>query len=612
MVTKRKKRDSRLERTTGPDHIPSAAALRRYLQLATRDRKKCLDLFPRLSFAEQSALVLFTSGTFRQELIIASPHAESLVKALPESELFVTVKEIGLADAHPLLSLMTPPQLRYLADLELWSQGVFQPQRMLELTEHLHMCGEDSAARWLETADPELIVRLLQEYGSVRKFDVYQDPVECGDQPHGGITYDGYYFFHPSDEALRPFFDTILRILSVKNPALYAWILESASHDLKAEVEEEAATWRQVRLAEKGIPTFEEACEIYRYLSDEDFLSCSSRVPLPETSPESAPVLYPIRWLPKESFIRAVLREIDDGPILDRIRSELARLGNKVAVADGMDVSDPEALRAALAKVSGYLTIALSHLSGGSIPEAASWMSRTWVHFLFRLGYSKILELVQRARVIRPRVSFRWINRTLYLPETPMEETLRGLLRPRPLFFEGQGPDNFLGFREFASQSDIRIAEECLRSLEFLSDYFSVGLSLPPEAIKASCVAAGTAESLDQIKWPTVLATMWVRFAVSGTPAFTPLSVEDVSRFCRAVTAAPKAGGPAWSQAEELFLRWLLERIPEGSRCERTERILGELFRTAAGSVREELVPLDPSRPLDRRFLRSVCISAGP
>ena len=66
---------------------------------------------------------------------------------------------------------------------------------------------------------------------------------------------------------------------------------------------------------------------------------------------------------------------------------ELATIGNKVLIADGQEVKNLESLKGALHKVSGFLSIALEFLSDNDILQSASWLTRTWGHFLFRFGY---------------------------------------------------------------------------------------------------------------------------------------------------------------------------------------------------------------------------------
>jgi len=191
-----------------------------------------------------------------------------------------------------------------------------------------------------------------------------------------------------------------------------------------------------------------------------------------------------------------------------------------------------------------------------------------------------------------------------------MEETVRGLLRPRPLFYEGQVPDNFLGYRDFVSMDDVRSAETHLASTEFLAEYFDRYLSLPPDAIKTRCLTGGMGDTLDQVRWSHVLASVWVRSLLENTYAFQVLSSEEVRHFIRMLKppARAKQTRPISTSTQEAFLHWLEAQGPTDKVLPRES--LRELFLKAVHDVGEELLALDPRRPVDARFIRSLCVSS--
>ena len=271
--------------------------LREMLRWVEQDPDKILAAFPALPLAEQLSILLATPGQLRQDLLLTSPHAGKLIAMLPEQEVYLTVKEIGFEDALPMLSLMTRDQLQYVNDLEAWHKERFAPPSFLQVIKMLHQCGEDKLADWLNALDPELLVLFLKEYGSVTKFDVMQDPME-DPGPRISITFDGYYHYHPNHEEFAPALDAVLRILKTTNPDRFGMVMESPYMDLPAEVEEEALRFRSRRLSEKGMPGFEEACEIYRPLTEERFMEYSAEAGVNSGRPPPTPILYPIRWLP--------------------------------------------------------------------------------------------------------------------------------------------------------------------------------------------------------------------------------------------------------------------------------------------------------------------------
>jgi hypothetical protein len=581
--------------------------LREILRWVEEEPGRILEAFPGLPFAEQLGVLLLTPGQFRLDLLLSSPLAGELVPMLPEQEVYLTLKEIGLEDALPMLSLMTREQLHYVNDLEAWHKESFEAPAFLKFVRMIHQCGEDKLADWLDTADPELLVLFLKECGSVTKFDITEDQVEAP-VPHASITYDGFYRYHPKRQEFAPLLDPVLRILNTSNPERFGMVMESAYRDLPAEIEEEALRFRSRRLAEKGMPGFEEACEIYRPLTDEKFIEYTAQAPSNREPSTETPALFPIRWLPADSFFREVLATLSDHPETDRIRTELASLGNKVLIAEGMDVASGEPLKMALKRVADTLTLALEHLAGKNIQEAASWLTRAWLHHLFRLGMSQTRKLAERARRVRDRAGFPWIDRFHLLADSPLGDALQGLLKPRPLFYEGPAEEGLAEFRDFAGMEDLRISEARISATEALAGLFSEHLHASPGGIKQACLEAGLGDQLDRVSWSEVLQTAWVHQTLSGRPEFRPLTPAEAQEFLQ--EAFVEVAGTSARRLDPAFthnlLDWALDRA--GAPGEEAEEIIREWIRSGTTRIEEELAGLDPEKPLDSRFVKCLCI----
>lgn len=586
---------------------PSMQAFRETLRWAEEEPAKVLERFPKLTLAEQIGVWLFAPGRLRQDLVLSSPLAAELVPMLPDQEVYITLKEIGLEDAIPMIALMSREQLHYVNDLEVWEKERFEVRSFLKLLKIIHHCGEDKLAQWLNDVDPELLVLLLKNYGQVTKYDITRDPIEDTDE-QTYITFDGYYRYHPKSQEFAPLLAPVLRILKTCNPERFGMVMESVYKEMPAEVEDEALRFRSSRLSEKGMPDFENACEIYRRLTDERFMECVGEASTRLQPATTTPPLYPIRWLPAESFFREVLQRLGDHPATDRLRSELASLGNKVLVADGLEVTHVESLKAALRKVAGTLTLALEYLEGSDVEKAASWLTRTWLHHLFRLGHSQVLKLAERARRIRDRCGFPWIDRFHCLADSPFEETLRGLLKPRPLFFHGQGEDDPHAFRDFACLEDLRIASERMAAIEAMAHFFEQPLDLPPGKIKQICLEAGLGDRLDTVSWAQVLHTIWACRTLTGKPAFRPLLPAEVQPFLR--TAFSGARGTPTRGLDPAFalslVRWCRERM--APLAGPTEAIVEAWIRAGSKRLEEELKGFDPEEPIDSRFIQCLCI----
>lgn len=593
-------------KTTDAPLSPPRGKIRDLLLRIDKEPEKLLGMFPDLSLDEQMSLLLFAPGELRQELLLTTPHARQLVSMLPVQEVFFSLKEIGLKDAAPLLSLMTPEQLQYVSDMQIWEKDLFNAPDFLRLLQVLQQCGEDKFAEWLANLDVEVLALALMEFGWVTKFNVFDDAVETSDTPPY-ISYEGYYRFHFKQEELRPLIEPLFRILHTRNPEQYAQILESAYQDVHTEIEEAALQFRDGRLCDRGIPGFEDAQEIYQPLPTEQFHKGTAEPP-PERdkSPVNAP-LYPVRWLPEEALFRKAFRTLAGRPEADFIRFELASLGNKVVVADRLEIKNHETLKWALKKVSGYLTIGLEHLAGKDVQQAATWILNTWLSRLFRVGYTQIHELNRLALNLKDRCGFRWIDRFHYLADAPLEETFRGLFRPRPLFFEGISEYNWIGFREFVGLEDVQVTKNRLQAAETLSAFFSK-LDLSPENIKIICLEGGLGDTLDMITWSQALHTLWARRTITDRLEFRPLSLSELDLFRQTVfSSETKSYGKKLSpDYMKSLLRWFdgqLSDLEEG-----VHEILRNWIACGIKQMEQELGGLPKNQKPDPRFIRCLCL----
>ena len=290
---------------------------------------------------------------------------------------------------------------------------------------------------------------------------------------------------------------------------------------------------------------------------------------------------------------------------------ELASLGNKVIIADGMEIKNLDAIKYALKKVAGYVTIGLESLSGSDARSAADWISKSWLHAIFQLGYSRVYNLVEDARRLQNSTRFRWIDRYHCLACHSMEASLKGLLRPRPLFFEGEGADNLFGFRDFFNLEEVHLTAERLAATRALADFF-IQLSLPPEKIKTLCLEGGLGDRLDTIKWRHVLHTIWVWKTISGNNEFRVLTPDDLTLFLRKAFITETDSFPR--RLEPSYLQTLTDWVNEQHRglAAGPHRIIMDWIRNGTNLLEEELGGLVPEHPIKHQFIQGLCIGPLP
>ncbi len=539
---------------------------------------------------EETRAILALPVKERLEFILNSPDPREQVAQLPETDLFLTVKELGIQESVDLISLATPEQTTHLLDLDLWEKDQLSKEKIVVWLETLEACGEEKLKELFETLDSELVVALFQKLIRVVKIENPDD--DFSEESDKGVTLDGYYCSQFLSEKDAPLITRLLKFLQADDPLYYQNLLEWVYLRLPLEEEETALRWRRGRLADHGFPDFNEALEIYRYVPPDQVREDQwPDLSIPEAS------FYPPSHLEsagKGSFLFAALnRGLEEGQIT-RIKWELANLANHLLVADGGEVSEPAKIQQSVLKAFQFLDLGLRHLSRDDLGQTVEVLSRIPLLRIFQTGYSLGLDLKYRAEaIIRKGEWYRDILQREEVLDSPFKETIRGLLFKRPLYYDRPGGGNY---RPFQGLRELEETATLLDNLAELGRLISHRLG-----VAAGEINRLSTFSLYQPDPPlsAVCLTVLANRMLSGLAVLEPLTVEDWERVTGLLFEQnPEAGftpagpkifqhgyrlfadnGPTLSPTEEEVLRWWLDvlinkleaelgRIPAGGKAD--------------------------------------------
>ena len=136
-------------------------------ELARNAPAKLGDRIASLSIREQAEVALRLPPHQRLELLLHAPRPMRLVRTLPESELYLTVREVGPTDALPLIALASAPQLQFLLDLESWRRDRFDADRSGAWIALMLEAGEPTIRRFLRGTDETQLALLFQRWARV-------------------------------------------------------------------------------------------------------------------------------------------------------------------------------------------------------------------------------------------------------------------------------------------------------------------------------------------------------------------------------------------------------------------------------------------------------------
>ena len=564
-------------------------------RLARDEPKKLTAYLQQMTVKQQADLALRLDASERIALLMHSPKPMRLVRALPEQDWFLTVRELGPAESGVLLKLAASPQLIHLMDLESWRGDRFDEARAGAWLALLIAAGEAPVRRLLRDADETLLALILRRWLKLFPLE-YEDGAEIhghglGDMgTEDGMTApDGYHLFSPLNPEHAAAAQRIMQLFFVDQPERYQRACWAAIWELPSELEEQAYEWRCKRLEEYGYPPFDEALTVYAApgtsvkisgpppVEDQDGLGASRRALMPN-------------WGPRDL---AMATDRLDPALRERVLHETVALANRLLVADGADPGELLHHRAALIRASGYIGIAFQARGADEPAAIADRLAETPVVELFREGWSRAVALQTAAREL---LSEGWQAdhpNVLAALDSPLDAQVAALLEKRPLFvdLESDTPDS--SRRDFLSLNEIESTAAAIEMAKCVGELLFRELQW-----------GGTADG-ETLRLSTIWLTSMAQHAVSSNIGTQPLSEPQLADFLRTVASRRTAAPESTERATEKWIRALADRFKLDARqlC-----LLQAFGRFAAERLIDECGQLDPGAVPDRRFVHCLIL----
>ena len=566
---------------------------------------KVEDALTKLSVEDQIRCAMQLQGPQMQDFINLSPDAQTIIRGLPPEELYQMIKETGVGESLPVLTVMSQNQLQYSFDLDWWQRDRFVPESALEWIELLDKCEYSSVLEWLQNEDFDQKVVFFQSLIKVYKDDEMTDSYE-GVEGMSHLNMDGVYDIYFKTEehgALK----RLLTLLRSDDPALYESLLEAVIWYPVTQTVEQAYRWRLTRTAERGIPDFEEAMGIYSQLDPE-----ALKIPVPELKDFAYPgdfniaPTYPLSLAGSVPFFEDVILRLDNPYRLNTICWELVYLANKTMVADQMESSNLEARKESLRKVLGYINIGLELGASGDLGKGSKLLCRSQVQPLFQVGFQQLTSLRWKAEnFLKENGSFlEWMFTEFH------KDQLAALLGRFPKVAEMDGDKETLNWRNFSSIEDVQKAELFLDRWVFYLRFTRKGLGLNEQLIKQyleACHVPERNEEVDLITWTIMAFAHYILFKKISCE---PLS-ESAAKSFLGLVFLPGVFKEEVRQCDnslvESFHQELL-KLPLAW-IDTDKSFLAELLNGCVLHLREEFSRFNPKHEIDWRFTRGLFIN---
>jgi Family of unknown function (DUF6178) len=566
-------------------------------------REQTQSEFLHLPFQEKLEFLYGLPARQKRDLILSAPEAERLVQSFAPETLFYTLKEIGSADAGDLLSMAAPDQLKGLFDLDCWSKDRVNFARMREWIEAMSEAGRRRTAEAMIELDIELVTLLMRRYLKVYRLDEVQAALDV--PSNRVIQFDEHYAveFIRYDNIL-PFLQEILEEMFERDYDYFSSLMDEVYWGVDAELEEQAYQYRSARLSDRGFPDFFEAQSVFGYLNPRDFEALRRTYPPPnrEDALDDEAHVDMAMMTPgaDSSLFNTALTGGFAAQGKRQIRSEMALVANQVLMARAVDFGDPEAVREAIELTHHYLNLGLEHLAGGDLKTAIGYLRETHLKLLLRLGVSLTVDLRKRAEALLASLGFApgKVRSIAYL-DSPYREALEGFLLTAPRFYSGLDRQPSVVMRNFTEMRDLHVAYGVLAQLESMAPLFAGMLE-----IDISSAAFRAHVSGREIRLSQVLLTALVNQGLDGRLTPAPIAAARLPEVRNNLLTPDR---PArLTAAFRRTIADILEKRLEETALKRTE----DFVRSCLNIFEEEFAELDPSAPIDPRYISSLLLRA--
>jgi hypothetical protein len=448
--------------------------------------------------------------------------ARSFVGSLPSEDLLLLMRSLSHGDLLVLADYANDEQMARVLDIDAWGSDGFLVPRFSEWIGTLKEVSSDRLVRFLGEADPELpTLALLKSGRVVPKHDFDEGEAEFDEELEQEMVTPDQQFvlIFGRDDPLADTVRVLLDHLFAADFDKARMILQAARWELASELEETLRRFRDARLEEMGIPDRDTARQVFAPLPKADelrFTKAATRLDVTMGAGRLTDVtLTRFREHAGDELEAAVSRLKESQRA--RFYQAVLYVANKVVVASGDSVGEPERVREAMALVAGHLRIALDLFGGVIAPETL--LASIYPERLFRAAHTRILDLRKRARDIMDGLGD---ARAYELFDAPFSDFLERLLLEVPRFVR-TGVLR-VDEREFRSLADIDEAGEVLDVLEVWARFYGDMLS----SGDASGVMRLPSSELRQLSFTRLLLTGMANRLLGRDWSFAPLDRLDL------------------------------------------------------------------------------------
>ena len=560
------------------------------------------------------------AGVDKLDMILDLNDPRATVQALACEEFVFLIKDVGQADAAPLLALASPRQLQATIDLDAWRGDRLDRVEVAHWLAVALSAGDEVTERLVASVGDDLWNLMLGASLSV---------FETAEEGEEGAPPDWDLFNSPGndfliavapDEPLLPAMRAVIDVLYRGSVERGRAILRSLRWELPSQLEEESYERRNHRISDYGFVAPAEAREFYRYVDPAQLKAELVALIRGDTQAGHAPRPFVADSEPQRTGLALVgyqpegllVRALETCPAAHQVRlhQALVRLAYRAQAARAAGLAEFDELARWSRHALTTCDMGLSFVSEGQVEVAALLLQMVPLDRLFQLGHSLVIQLHHRARRVRALLGG---AAGVELLEPDDAALVAGLLLPLPMRTlraapaeadeDGQQQPDLS--RPFESLADLKEVEIRLAAMAAVARLLSGFGDAPLAAVRDKLVAEMAEFQAGDVRLTSMLATAIAWTVLEGKPQLAPLTLAQAGVFLQQAFETSAAGRRIAAPLRKALSRSLLTS-PELSE---TELVGLEAFvQRTLDRLDGELGGLDPAAPFEARFVGAALI----
>lgn len=316
--------------------------------------------------------------------ILAHPNAKRVIRALPPRDLYIALKQRGLAESLDVLELVSAEQFQRFCDYDAWHEDRLVPKQIFSWLKLLNNISPKLMYKRFRALDEEYQIATLSPLIRVYDSDDYERMSETEQDSLFRFPGDELFCSVISDDLeTRSDVEELMSACMSEDMAYTMSLVMHSGYALATENEHLLAQFRRARLEEDGFVSYEEAvCAFYPVNIDNLWDKWHPYQPKNQ-------IINQLSVSEREPFLGQILKRLEEvweKNEREKLTTSIMHLANSLCVVARLEPDDLAGLKQLLASAYGLVSLGLEFLARRDGELAVKILGVEHPKSLFQIG----------------------------------------------------------------------------------------------------------------------------------------------------------------------------------------------------------------------------------